>query len=101
MNGTNDEPEIRRRWPALLMVVLGSLLASVLIVVGAVRFLDQAQRQADQVECIRVGVQQQAQDNAVMASVVLDAGRPVADRANAVATWRDAQQGVADRIGRC
>jgi len=101
MSVTNDEPEIRRRWPALILVVVGSLAASALIVFGAVRFLDQAQRQADQVECIRAGVQQQAQDNAVMASVVLDAGRPIAERADAVATWRDAQQGVADRIGRC
>lgn len=89
------------RWVVLGVVVLASLTALGLITFGALRFLDQAQREHDRVECIRVQVQTQARGNAVMATMVLDATRTQAERAAAVAGWAQDQGRVVDQLGRC
>ena len=90
-----------RWWVKLGLVVLASLAAVLLILAGAVRFLDQAEQERARVECVRAQVQAQAQGNAAMAAAVLDAARPQADRAQAFRAWADGQSAVAERIGRC
>lgn len=90
-----------RYWATLILLVLASVAATGMILFGAVRFLDQADREHQRVECIRVQVQVQARANADMAAVVLDQARSASDRAGAVAGWRDEQARVAERIGRC
>jgi hypothetical protein len=90
-----------RWWIRLGVIVLGSLAAAALITFGALRFLDQAQREHDRVECLRVQVQHQAGSNAGMARAVLDPKLAVDQRRAAVMTWSDEQGRIADLIGRC
>jgi uncharacterized protein YggE len=82
-------------------VVLASLAAMLLILAGATRFLNQAQQQHDQVECIRVRVEEQARGNATMAAIVLDVTKTQTQRAQAVADWASDQSRLADLIGEC
>lgn len=89
----------RRTW--LGLVLLLTVAATVLILIGAARFLDQAQREHDRVACIQSGVRDQAQGSAAMASAVLDARLTVDQRRAAVASWSRDQSTIATRIGRC
>lgn len=91
----------RRWWLKLGGVVLASVAAVLLILVGAVRFLEAAERQRDQVECVREQVQHQARGNADMAAAVLDERIPIADRQRALRTWADDQADVASAAERC
>lgn len=90
-----------RWWAKVGAILVAAVLATGLIVFGALRFLDQAQREHDRVECIRVQVQHQASGNAAMAAAVLDPERTPEQRTAAVAAWRDDQARSADAIGRC
>lgn len=98
MNGTRAD---WRWWIKLGGVVLASVAAVALILAGAVRFLDQAQRQHDQVECIRLEVKGQAEGNAKMGAVVLNPRNTQSDRQAAFVAWSQEQAHIADRIGRC
>ncbi len=90
-----------RWWVKLGIVTLASFAACGLIVFGAVRFLDQAQRQHDQVECIRAELQSQVKGNASMASAVLNPAVSQTDKVLALENWRDQQADSADRVERC
>lgn len=88
-------------WARLGVVLVAAIAAVLLILVGAARFLDQAQREHDRVECVRAQVQAQARGTVVMASAVLDLTLSVDQRRAAVVSWAQEQGGVAERIGRC
>jgi hypothetical protein len=90
-----------RWWLKVGSILLTSVLAAGLIVFGAVRFLDQAQREHDRVECIRALVQRQAKGTADMAAVVLDVRLSVEQRRAAVVGWSEQQRSLADQIGGC
>lgn len=91
-----------RRWLLKLGLVLLSSIAAVgLIVFGAARFLDQAQDQRDQVECIRREIRAQAQGSALMGQVVLNPQNDQATRQAAFVTWAGEQGRIADRIAAC
>lgn len=84
-----------------LVVAGASIIAVALILFGAVRFLDQAQREHERVGCLQVQVRAQAHGNAIMASAVLDTARPQAERAKAFNDWAGSQASIAQRIEEC
>lgn len=102
MGPSRGDPPVGWRWWAKLGVVLATATAAVLLIlVGAARFLDQAQREHDRVACLQAQVREQAQGTAAMASAVLDLSLSADQRRRAVATWSRAQAGIAQRIGAC
>lgn len=90
-----------RWWATIGLVVLTSLLATGLIVFGAVRFLDQAERQRDEVECLRLVVSDQARSTQVMAEAVLDLRRSADERRAALQLWVDDQGRFVSRLEGC
>jgi hypothetical protein len=82
-------------------IMATALAAIVLITFGAWRYLALADRQRDQVECIKHEVQIQAEGTARMASAVLNLSLAVEQRRNAVAVWSNEQADIADRIEGC
>lgn len=97
----DDWPSRWRWWVKLSAVALSAVAAALLILFGALRFLDQAQRQHDQVECIRLGVKSQAEGNARMGAVVLDPRATQPQRQAAFVAWSQEQGRIAARIGLC
>lgn len=99
------DPSSRRQgwrwWVRLGMVLAASVAAVLLILAGALRFLDQAQREHDRVECLIGQVRHQAQTGADMGSVVLNPANTLAMRQAAFVDWAAEQGHIADRIGRC
>lgn len=90
-----------RWWAKLVLVALGAVASAGLILFGAVRFLDQADRQSARVECIRALVQRQAQAAVGMAEAVLDLRLSVDQRRAAVVSWSEDQDRIAKLIERC
>lgn len=88
-------------WVKFAAVLLASVSATGLILFGAVRFLDQAQRERDEVECVRSVVRDQAVGTQRMAAGVLDVAATIDARRAALRRWVDEQAGYVARLEGC
>lgn len=101
MNGTGNGGLGWRWWVRLGVVLTVSVAAVLMILLGAVRFLNQAQQEHDRAECLRAQLQAEAQGNARMGAVVLNPRNDQPTRQAAFVKWSEEQGQIADRIGRC